>query len=84
MRHSFREGESNPSFSHHSKQYFVPLSGKFRSADLLTPKANAIYEENLEWPTQDKLQVEVYHHDIISGVFKELKLIVVLRSSVFT
>ena len=49
----------------------LTLSGKFHSADLLTPKANAIYEENLEWPTQDKLQVEVYHHDIqkISGVF---------------
>ena len=38
----------------------LTLSGKFHSADLLTPKANAIYEENLEWPTQDKLQVEVH------------------------
>ena len=33
---------------------------KFRLAHLLTPKAHAIYEENLEWPTQDLLQVEVY------------------------
>ena len=58
----------------------LPLSGKFRSAHLLTPKANVIYEENLEWPTQDKLQVEVSIMTLFQVYFKDLKLIVVLRS----